>query len=238
MEAARGKGFPRLLSGYERPCDDLPAISASAYHWLITVSETAGMKIWKWFAGLSLGAKIWAGFVAVSLLAIDRYFNEISVKELVDGFALEAKAWLVQPVSFALVWLIVGVAALVLSLSYIALLIYRQRVDEASSKVALSKSKPKWTVTDEQRHFLKVVTDATNAGVPLTLKKIFDFAGMDQVNFDHARNELEINRYIQTYDNFQKGRMLQLTPAGTKYVVDEGLAHKEIVKGFGGPLPR
>lgn len=195
-------------------------------------------KFWKWFAGLSWGAKIGTAFGAVSLLAIERYFNEISVKEIIDGFLIGAKAWLIQPVSFELVWLIVGFTVLVLSFGYIAWMIYRRRVEERNSKIVLSKSKPKWTVTDEQRHFLKVITDATNAGVPLTLKKIFDFAEMDQVNFDHARNELEINRYIQTYDNFQKGRMLQLTPAGTKYVVDEGLAHKKIVKGFGGPLPR
>lgn len=193
-------------------------------------------KFWKWFAGLSLGAKIWAGFAAVSLIVIERYINEISVKELVDGFLIWAEACLMEPVSVALVWLIVGAAAVALSLSYAALLIYRKRVNEANSKATLSK--PKWTVTDEQRHFLKVVADATNAGVPLTLKKIFDFAGMDQVNFDHARYELENNFYIRTYNHFQKGIMLMLTPEGLKYVMDHDLAHKRIVSGFGGPLPR
>jgi hypothetical protein len=223
-----------LLSGCERPCDDLPAISPGAYHWRITVSETAGMKkFWKWIAGWSLGAKIWAGFVAVSLLAIDRYFNEISVKELADRFALGAKAWLMQSVSFALVWLIIVAAVIVLSFSYIALLTHRRRIDEENSKAALSKVKPKWVVSEEQRHFLKIVADATNAGVPLTLKTIFDFAGMDQVNFDHARYELEKNFYIQTYNHFQKGRMIQLNEAGLKYVVDHDLAHKKIVSGFG-----
>jgi predicted transcriptional regulator len=89
-------------------------------------------------------------------------------------------------------------------------------------------------VVGARKQLLKVIADATNAGVPLTVKKIFDFAGMDQLNFNHALHELENNNFVRTYVSYQKGKMVQLTPLGTKYVLDESLAHKNEVKGFGG----
>jgi predicted transcriptional regulator len=164
---------------------------------------------------------------------VDQYYSTEGVGGFVT-FLASIPSWFMQSVSVPLLVLIMMVAALVLSLGYVAWMIYSKRFDKEVSKAKLPAPKPELIVTNDQRQVLKVIADATNAGVPLTIRKIFDFAGMDQLNFDHALNELQINGMVRAYDNFQKGRMVTLTPVGIKFVLDENLAHKKEVGGFGG----
>ncbi|WLH55660.1 hypothetical protein [Pseudomonas sp. FP2294] len=216
----------------------LPAVSASAYHWRITVSENARMNKKAWsiigLAGLAVVAVVKAVLDKTAEKVVDQYYPSEGMGAFFS-FLAGIPAWFIQPVGVPLLVLLVLLIALGASLGYIAWMIYSKRVDKEVLKSKLPAPKPALIVSDEQRLVLKVIADTTNAGVPLTIRTIFDFAGMDQLNFDNALNELQINRFIIPYDNFQKGRMLQLTPAGTKYILDENLAHKRIVKEFGAP---
>jgi predicted transcriptional regulator len=196
-------------------------------------SETAGMKkFWKW---------AWGGVGAVALIIIGKVVEQFYPTEAVGAFfsfLAGIPAWFIQPVGVPLLVLLGLLIALGASIGYIAWTIVNKRFGEEASKAKLPAPKPELIVGDEPRRVLKVIADATNAGTSLTVKRILDFAGMDQVNFNHALYELENNSLIRTYASYQKGKMVQLTPTGTKYVIDHDLAHKRVVGQFGGQRPR
>lgn len=164
---------------------------------------------------------------------VDQYYPTEMVGRFFN-FLGTIPAWYLEPVGVPRLLLFDLVLALVAALVFIAWKKFIHYRDEKASITQIPIPKPELEVTGEQRHLLKVIADATNARVPLTVRKILDFAGMDQLNFDHALHELECNHLIRTYVNYQKGKMIQLSPAGTKYVLDESLAHKKEARGFGG----
>ncbi|WP_353740754.1 hypothetical protein WHX55_15750 [Pseudomonas fluorescens] len=184
---------------------------------------------------------IWSAVCGVAALFAGKVVDQYYPTELVGRFFTflsTIPAWYLEPVGVPRLLLVDLVVALIAALGFIAWKKFVHYREEKASEAPVPMLKPEVKVAEEQRHVLTVIANAINAGVPLTVKKIFDFAGMDQLNFNHALHELQNNSLIHTYVSYQKGKMLQLTPAGTKYVVDHDLAHKRIVNEFGGQRPR
>ena len=180
---------------------------------------------------------IWSAVCGVAALFAGKVVDQYYPTEMVGRFFTflgTIPAWYLEPIGVPRLLLVDLVVALVAALGFIAWKKFVNYRDEKASVTPVPILKAELEVTAEQRHILKIIANATNAGVPLTVKKIFDFAGMDQLNFNHAFHELENSSLIRTYVSYQKGKMLQLTPTGTKYVLYENLAHKKEARGFGG----
>ena len=193
-------------------------------------------------AGIAVVAVVKAVLDKAAEKVVDQYYPTEGMGGFVT-FLAAIPSWFMQAVSVPLLVLILLGGGLIAALGYIAWKRIGQKSSDEAPVARLPLSvfvpgvaraqKTELMVSKEQRQVLAVIADVTNTGLPLTIKIVSDYAGLDRINFDHALNELQNNGLVNNYFGFEKGEMLRLTPAGIKYIIDEGIARKNESKGFG-----
>lgn len=180
-----------------------------------------------------MGGKFLSGAGALFLVVFGVALTEYWKSEFVQGiiqFVLNIPAMLVAPVGVQL-WLVIVAASVIAYVILKAVVIAtnqkfeRLRPTESVADPVADILAPELLhdVTDEQKKVLAFLANAADVQEYVKIKVIHTSIGLGSLVVDHAVNQLLDNGFLLLQKNYHTGNLVELSPKGKKYVVENAI---------------